>query len=106
MRIFDLYKILKETGLTIYPNINSPVMLPYITYFTSNSKGYGSDFANEIRKTEYVIEFYSQEKDLNNQRKIEKIFNKYGIDYECTEVYIKGESMYMVAYYIEIVEKA
>lgn len=98
--MFSLYKMLKETGLEIYPTINSPVMLPYITYFTSNSKGSGSDFSNEIRKTEYVIEFYSEEKDLENQRKIEEVFNKYGIDYECSETYIKGGSMYLSSYYI------
>lgn len=104
----NLLDILRKTGLDVYyHHIDKPekVSLPYIVYFKEKGEVYGSDFHNHIEKSSYIVELYSDIKDFKNENIIKNIFNDYGIAYESTETYIKEEAMYMVAYYIDIIEK-
>lgn len=109
MQISDVRNMLLETGLPVfYYQISNPRDaggLPYIVYFRESSKVYGSDFDNHIERNKYVIEFYSQKKDLKNEQKIQDVLNNHGISYESTETYIKEENMYLIAYYFENVRK-
>lgn len=104
----NVYEMLKETGVEVFYNhIDNPSKagLPWLVYFRDKSQVRGSDFANHIKETEYIIELYTNMKDLETENKVEEILNKYGISYETTETYIKEENMYLVAYYIQIIEK-
>lgn len=108
MQKINLLEILRKTGLCVYyHHIENPekVSLPYIIYFKEKCEIYGSDFCNHIEKSSYIFEFYSNIKDFKNENIIKNIFSDYGIAYESMETYIKEEDMYMVAYYIDIIEK-
>lgn len=48
------------------------------------------------------IELYSDEKDWNNEKKIEDILDKYGITYDKTGEYLDSEKMYEVLYEMEV----
>ena len=48
------------------------------------------------------IELYSNEKNWDNEKKIEDILEKYGIAYQKTEEYLDSEKMYEVLYEMEV----
>lgn len=102
----DLYKLLCDTGLEVYYyNADEATGLPYVIYYIDKCEARGSDERNEIKKDSYIVEFYSNKKDIINQSKIEKVLDDSGIKYTTNESYLDTESMYMVAFYFEIIRK-
>lgn len=103
----ELYKLLSETGLPVYYyEADENPSLPYIVYFTDNTAAWGADERNYLRKDSYIVEFYSANKNFENQKKIETALDKAGINYSATETHIEEEKMYMVAFTFEIIRKA
>lgn len=48
------------------------------------------------------IELYSDQKDWENEKKIEDVLEKYGITYQKTAEYLESEKMYEVLYEMEV----
>ena len=106
MQQSELYQLLASTGLDVYfYQTGQPVSPPYVVYLRDGTSSWGSDSKNFIRKDSYIVEFYSEEQDAENQGKIETVLDNAGINYTTSESYLESESMYMVAFNFEITRK-
>ena len=104
----ELHAALESTGLLVaYHHFaeGSGVDPPYIVYLVSDATGWGSDERNEIKRTSYLVELYTDKKDLETQAKIESLFNVRGIRFGSVEGYIDSEKLYQVVYTIEFTQK-
>lgn len=102
----ELYQLLASTGLDVYfYQTGKPVSPPYIVYLRDGTTSRGSDNRNFVRKDSYIVEFYSDEQDTENQGKIETALDNAGIHYTATESYLEDESLYMVAFYFDVIRK-
>ena len=99
----ELYNLLKSTGLPVaYHHFKNPPNLPYIIYLFTYSDNFGADNKVYSKISNYLIELYSDKKDLVNEKLIEDLFDNNNIYYEKSEVYIENEEMYQVIYEIQI----
>ena len=106
MRQNELYDLLCSTGLDVYfYQTGEPVSPPYVVYLRDGAESRGSDNKNCIRKDSYIVEFYSDEQDAENQSKIETVLDNAGINYKTNESYLESERLYMVAFYFDITRK-
>lgn len=102
----DLYQLLVSTGLDVYLyKADKPVSPCYVVYFRDGTTSRGSDERNFIRNDSYIVEFYSDKRDEENQRKIENVLDSAGINYKTNEIYLQDKSLYMVAFYFDITRK-
>lgn len=101
-----LFNLLKSTGLPVaYHHFKTPPDPPYVVYLVADAEVWGSDHRNELNRTSYLVELYTTRKDIAAQSLIESLFDELGFEYSFNEVYIESESLYQVAYSIELTTK-
>lgn len=106
MQQSEVYQLLVSTGLNVYYyQTGKAVSPPYVVYLRNGTASRGSDDRNFIREDSYIVELYSTAQDAENQRKIETVLDRAGINYTTTESCLEDESIYMVAFYFDIVRK-
>ena len=99
----ELYNLLKSTGLPVaYNNFKTAPSLPYIVYLFTYSDNFGADNKVYSKISNYLIELYSEKKDLGSEQLLENIFDENDIYYDKSETYIESEEMYQVIYEIQI----
>lgn len=103
----ELYVLLETTGLeAVYNNFKSPPSLPYVVYKESGASAWGSDEKNGIRKTEWLVELYTVEKDIGTQSKLEVLFDDLGLNWVMSfDDLIESEGLYLTAYTFETTAK-
>lgn len=104
----DLYTLLSSTGLpVVYHSWKSSGLtvpeLPYMVYLLIDTDNEAAD--NKVYKkiNNYIVELYSDFKDLEAEQLIEDVFDNASIFYNKDETYIDKESLYEVAYSISII---
>jgi len=99
----ELYNLLKSTGLPVaYNHFKTAPSLPYIDYLFTYSDNFGADNKVYSKISNYLIELYSEKKDLESEQLLENVFDENDIYYDKSETYIESEEMYQVIYEIQI----
>lgn len=75
---------------------------PFLVWRISESDNFFSDGIVYAKIDGLDIELYSDQKDWENEKKIEDVFEKYGITYQKTSEYLEPEKMYEVLYEMEV----
>ena len=76
--------------------------LPYIIFYENDSDNIFADNSNWFDVLNVVCELYADEKDIELETKIQKLFYDTEIQYNSTETYIDSENMYLKAYDVQI----
>ncbi|MCH4169487.1 MAG: hypothetical protein LKF42_09540 [Streptococcaceae bacterium] len=84
-----------------FPVGNAP-KLPYILWYEDDSDNFKADNVNYFDVINVVVELYSDEKDLELETKLSKLFYDNEIEYDFNESFIEDENMYLKAYEVTI----
>ena len=76
--------------------------LPYILFYENDSDNVFADNHNYYDLLNVVCELYTDEKDIELETKLHKLFYDNEIEYNSTETYIDSENMYLKAYDVQI----
>lgn len=99
----ELYQVLKNTGIPVaYHHFSSPQCPPYIVYFRENTENIGADNAVWHKVENYIIELYTQKKDLVLEQRLESVFDQNKIFYDVYESWIEEEKVFKVSCEIQI----
>lgn len=101
----EVIKILKEIGIPFaydhFAEGESPSP-PFICYLTPGTDNFAADGIAYLKVNEINIELYTDFKDLSVERKVESVFDKFGIYYEKLETWIDSEKLFEVLYSFEM----
>ena len=76
--------------------------LPYLIFYENDSDNIFADNSNWFDVLNVVCELYTDEKDIELETKLHKLFYDNEIEYNSTETYIDSENMYLKAYDVTI----
>lgn len=77
--------------------------LPYIIFYEDDSDNFFADNSNYYDGLNVVCELYSNEKDIELETKVQKLFYDNEIEYNSQETFIDSENMYLKAYSVSII---
>lgn len=101
----QIKNILSEVGLPYeYDHFTTHNWIepPFLVWRIPESNNFIADGIVYAKIDALDIELYSNEKDWDNEKKIEDILEKHGIAYQKTEEYLDSEKMYEVLYEMEV----
>ena len=76
--------------------------LPYLIFYENDSDNVFADNQNYFDVLNVACELYTDEKDIELETKIQKLFYDNEIQYNSTETYIDSENMYLKVYDVQI----
>lgn len=76
--------------------------LPYLIFYENDSDNVFADNSNWFDVLNVICELYTDNKDIELETKIQKLFYDTEIQYNSTETYIDSENMYLKAYDVQI----
>ena len=76
--------------------------LPYLIFYENDSDNIFADNSNWFDVLNVVCELYSDNKDIELETKLQKLFYDTEIEYNSTETFIDSENMYLKAYDVQI----
>lgn len=101
-----LSQLLQSLGMPLayhhFVGIQAP---PYIVYLAADADAWGADEKNAVKRTSYIVELYTAQKDSAAQARLESLFDENGIRYGCVEAFLATEKLYQVAYHIDFTTK-
>ena len=101
----QLMEMLEETSLPIaydhFTEGEAPEP-PFICFLYPSSDNFSADGQVYVKISEIHVELYTDEKNPQTEEKLEAVFDRYGIFYEKTEVWIESETLYGVLYSFEM----
>lgn len=77
--------------------------LPYLIFYENDSDNIFADNSNWFDVLNVACELYADEKDIELETKLQKLFYDNEIEYNSTETFIDSENMYMKSYDVTIV---
>jgi len=80
--------------------------LPYIIFYEDDSDNFFADNSNYFDSLNVICELYSDNKDLELETKVQKLFFDNEIEYNSQETFIDSENMYLKAYSVSIIYDA
>lgn len=83
--------------------LNQAPDLPYLVYYYPSNDDLAADDINYVPITNLNIELYTEQKDFNEEAKVEAVLKEYGIYFSKRETYIEKELMFEVLYQMQIV---
>ena len=96
-----LHDLLKQMNLPLaYNHFKGAQEAPYLIYLTEDSSNFGADNKVYQKIDNFVIELYTNKKDLNLETKLEVLLEDADLYYEKYEAYIDTEKMYQIRYEI------
>ena len=82
--------------------IGQAPQLPYLIFYENDSDNIFADNVNWYDVLNVACELYTDEKDIELETKIQKLFYDNEIEYNSTETFIDSENMYLKAYDVTI----
>lgn len=105
MSLEEIYEKLCTLGIPVaYLQFSKPQKLPFIAYYEEHTVIEGADNYNLFRRTTIRIEFYSEKKDPDFERKIENLFWTVEIE-KYKDIYLDDEKMFMTVFEFETIQK-
>lgn len=99
----DLESILNTLSLPVsYTIFDSPQNPPYIIYRLDGTDNFSADDGAYVRRSNYLIELYTDSKDETTEKSVEDALDAAGIFWDKDETYIPGEELYFVLYTVQI----
>ena len=77
--------------------------LPYLIFYEDDSDNFFADNVNYFDSLNVVCELYTDEKDIELETKLQKLFFDNEIEYNSQETFIDSENMYLKAYSVSII---
>ncbi len=97
----QIYSLLDTLGLPVaYSHFKETKKLPYLIYLTEDTSNFGADNKVYYKIDNWVIELYTDKKDINLEIRLEALLDDVELYYEKYEAYIDAEKMYQVRYEI------
>ena len=97
----QIYNLLQRMQLPVaYNHFKETKSLPYLVYFTEDTSNFGADNKVYYKIDNWVIELYTDKKDINLETKLEALLEDAELYYEKYEAYIDTEKLYQVRYEI------
>lgn len=97
----QIYNLLQQIKLPLaYNHFKETQNTPYLIYLTEDTSNFGADNKVYFKINNWVIELYTDKKDLNLEAKLEKLLDEAELYYEKYEAYIDTEKIYQVRYEI------
>lgn len=90
---------------TFYGGPKQATKPPYVALIRPSADNVSSDYSVHGKFQDYIVELYTNKKDLAAEKKLEDILGPIDPDYGTLETYIDTEKVYLVAYSITIFEK-
>lgn len=81
---------------------DTAVAPPFVCFYFEQSDDQYADDSNYQRIETLILEFYSDNKDFDNEAAIEAALSNAGLTWQRTEAYIGDQRMYMVTYKSEV----
>ncbi len=95
----DLFDALILTGLPVaYHHFTKSPSLPYLVFLRDGADSVGADDKNFVKLNSWIVELYTEQKDIERETRIEAILDALGAVYTTTEGYLDTEKMYLVRY--------
>lgn len=105
MSLEEIYEKLCTLGIPVaYLQFSKPQKLPFIAYYEEHTVIEGADNYNLFRRTTIRIEFYSEKKDPDFERKIENLFRTVEIE-KYKDIYLDYEKMFMTVFEFKTIQK-
>lgn len=105
MELSEIYKKLCTLDIPVaYLQFSKPQKLPFIAYYEEHTVIEGADSYNLYRRTTIRIEFYSEKKNPDFERKIENLFRTVEIE-KYNDVYLSDENMFMTVFEFTTIQK-
>lgn len=105
MELGEIYIKLKTLKVPVaYLQFTKPQKLPFIVYFEAGGNTEGADGLNLYRRREIVIEIYSEQKNIELERKVESLFSDTELE-KAVDKYLSDEKMFMTAYTFETIQE-
>lgn len=105
MSLEEIYEKLCTLSIPVaYLQFSKPQKLPFIAYMEAGTKIQGADNYNLYRRTTIKIELYSEKKNPDLERKIEKLFRSVEIEKD-GDIFLSKENMFMTSFSFEIIQK-
>lgn len=106
MNLMELKAKLETLGLPVqYQSFATGHVpeLPYIIFYEDDSDNFFADNSNYYDGLNVVCELYSDEKDIELETKVQKLFFDNEIEYNSQQTFIDSENMYLKAYSVSII---
>lgn len=102
----EIYEMIQPVGFpTAYHHFEegeSPDP-PFVVYLYPGSDNFAADGVVYQEINQLDIELYTDQKDLEAEKRLEMVLCEHGFFYEKTEEYIKSEKLYKVLYEMEVI---
>lgn len=105
MTLDEVFNLLKSTNLPVtYFKWGKKVpALPYLVYYYPSNDDEFADGTNWIDVKQLNVELYTDNKNFELEKKIERIFKDNDLSFMKSESYISDENMYEVLYEMEVI---
>ena len=105
MLLTELKQLLDQMNLPISYREWKPGQvpeLPYLLYYENSSDNFYADNEVFLKKTEIIVELYTNTKNIREENKLEELLSTNKIPFDTYETYLSSEQMYLKAYEINI----
>lgn len=75
---------------------------PFAVYYRNDSDNIGADNNVYTKRENYILEFYSKNRDLKKEKEIEDLLTECGLFFDVDETYIQEEAIREVIYQFQI----
>ncbi len=97
----QIYELLKQMKLPLaYNHFKQAQSTPYLVYLTEDTSNFGADNKVYFKVENWVVELYTDKKEINLETKLEVLLEDAYLYYEKYETYIETEKIYQVRYEI------
>lgn len=75
---------------------------PFVIFYYPRTSNFAADGIAYFKKNVLNVEVYTDEKDIELEERIEAVFERHGLFFVKTEVWIESEKLYEVLYEMEV----
>ena len=75
---------------------------PFCIYLYPSADNFAADGCAYFKQNNLHVEIYTDKKDVSLEEKVEAVFDKHGLFYAKSEVWIQSEKLYEVLYQMEV----
>ncbi len=99
MTLSEIKAMLDESGFPVaFHHFETKQTLPFIVYVTPNSNNISADGKVILSVNVINVELYTDKKDPDAEKKLERIFYNYGIVWEKSQQWFSDEKIYETIY--------
>ena len=99
----EVYQVLQGSGIPFaYHHWEKPPKLPWGVYLIENENKFYADGEMYYHIASYLVELYTEKKDLEKEWLIDQVLQGAGISYAKSGSYISGQKLYQTIYEFEV----